>query len=174
MPFANESIARAVLAVLETGLAAALATVEAAWHDVDPVTLPAPATWFYGHKPTVLELPSGAFPFVAVIPTGRRPVRQGYGWGFQDQVPSMYIDWLVVADDETTVDRRCSRYAEAVVAVIHGQRAYAGYDLADYEPQIDLSEASRHPQTQDADMLDDDQVDFIKLGRMTLEFGGNG
>ena len=40
------------------------------------------------------------------------------------------------------------------------------------EPAIDLSEASRHPKTQDADMFDESQVDYIKMGRMTLEFGG--
>ena len=172
MPFDNESVARDVKSLLETELSAALVVVAAAWAGIDAVTLPTPVTWHYGHKPEVVELESAAFPFVATIPTNRRPGRQVYGWGFQNQSITIYVDWFIVADDETTADKLCSRYGEAVLAVIQSQRAYAGYDLIDFEPAIDLSEASRHPKTLDADMLNDDHVDFIKLGRMTLEFGG--
>jgi len=171
MPFDNEHIAKAVETLLEAELGDALDTVETEWAS-DPVTLPEPETWFYGHKPTVLELESADFPFLAVIPTARRPLRSHYTWGFQDQNPVVYVDWFVVATGETTVDKLCSRYAQAVLAVVQSQRAYYGYDLVDYEPQIDLSEASRHPKTADSDMFDDAQVDFIKMGRMTLEFGG--
>jgi len=35
-----------------------------------------------------------------------------------------------------------------------------------------LSESSRHPKTAAADMFDEGDVDFIKMGRMTLTFGG--
>lgn len=173
MPFDNERIAKAVKACLESELAAALAGVEASWAE-DPLPLPDVATYFYGHKPTVLELPSAAFPFLAVIPTGRRGLRGRYGWGYQDQSPTVYVDWFVVADDETTVDKLCSRYTEAIEKVLQSQRAYAGYEQVDYEPNVDLSEASRHPKQAAANMFDVGDVDFIKMGRMTLEFGGNG
>ncbi|HNT78498.1 MAG TPA: hypothetical protein PKH77_26090 [Anaerolineae bacterium] len=173
MPFDNERIARAVKTSLEAGMTAALETVAASWAE-DPLPLPDVATYFYGHKPTVLELPSAAFPFLAVVPTGRRALRTTYGWGFQDQNPTVYVDWFVVAEDETTVDKLCSRYAEAILRVLQSQRAYAGYEQVDYEPAIDLSEASRHPKTPAANLFDAGDVDFIKMGRMTLEFGGNG
>lgn len=172
MPFDNERIARAVKTRLEARLTAALSTVAAGWAGEDPVALSTVATWFYGHKPTVLELPSTAFPFLAVLPVGRSPERGQYGWGFQDQNPRVYVDWFVVAEDETLADKVCSRYAEAVLDVVQGQRAYAGYDQVDYEPSVDLSEASRHPKTAAANMFEDADVDFIKMGRMTLEFGG--
>jgi len=172
--FDNEHITKAIKALLQAGLGMALDVIEAEWQQSDPLALPEPVTWYYGHKPDVVFMPSSAFPFVATIPVSRRPLRSHYGWGFQDQAPTVYVDWFVVAADETTADRLCSRYAQAVLAVIQSQRAYYGYDLADYEPQIDLSEASRHPKIVDADMQDDAQVDFIKMGRMTLEFGGGG
>lgn len=174
MPFDNERIAKAVLAKLQSDLAAALDVVEAAWSASDPISLPDVVTWYYGHKPTVLDLESTDFPFVSTIPTSRRPLTAVYGWGYQDQAPQIYVDWFVVADDETTADKICGRYGEAILAVIQGQRAYGGYDQANYEPNIDLSESSRHPKTVDADMFNADQVDFIKMGRMTLEFGGSG
>jgi len=172
MPFDNERVARAVLAYLQTELGDALEDVATAWAGTDPLTLPEPVTWHYGHKPEVIALPSTSFPFVAVIPTNRNPLRRKYAWGFQDQAITVYVDWFVVAADETTADKLCSRYAEAVLAVLQQQRAFGGYDQVDYEPRVDLSEASRHPVTVDADMFESDQVDFIKLGRITLIFGG--
>lgn len=172
MAFQLEHIAKAVKTRLESSLPSALSTVEASWAGSDPITIPDPVTWFYGHKPTVLEMESAEFPFVSVIPVGRDKVREVYGWGYQNQNPRVYVDWFIVADDETTADKLCSRYAEAMGKVTQMQRSYAGYDQEDFEPQIDLSEASRHPKTHDADMLEDAHVDFIKMGRMTLEFGG--
>lgn len=171
MPFDSEHVAKAVQAHLQSALASALDVVELAWADADPVELPDVVTWFYGHKPTVLELASTAFPFMAVIPTGRTPSRARYGWGWQDTNHTLYVDWFVVAADETTVDKLCSRYGEAMVQVFQQQRAFYGYDQVDYEPRVELSEASRHAQTPAANMFDDAQVDFIKMGRATLEFG---
>lgn len=174
MPFPLEHIAKAIKTRLESSLPSALSTIAAEWAAEDPLTLPDPVTWYYGHKPTVLELESVSFPFVSVVPTGRARIRTSYGWGWQDQNPTVYVDWFVVADDETTADKLCSRYAQAVVKTLQSQRAYYGYDQVDFEPQVDLSEASRHPKTTEADLFDPAHVDFIKMGRATVEFGGNG
>lgn len=174
MPFDIEHLTRAVKTQLETVMAAQLDAVEAEWAAIDPLTLPDVVTWYYGHKPTVLELPSASFPFVSTIPARRATVRTNYGWGYQDQNQVVYVDWFVVAADETTADKLCSRYAQAVLAAVQAQRSYYGYDQVDFEPGIELSEASRHPKTAAANMFNDAEVDFIKMGRMTLEFGGNG
>lgn len=170
MPFDVEHVAKAVLTLLQGELGAALDAVETEW-TADPLTLAEPVTWHYGHKPTVVEMESTGFPFVAVIPMGRKPVRRAYAWGFQDQSMTIYVDWFIVATTETAADKMCSRYGQALLAVLQSQRALYGYDQVDFEPQVDLSEASRHPQTIDADMFDDAQVDFIKMGRITMEFG---
>lgn len=157
---------------LEDELGAALDTVEAAWAASDPVTLPEPETWFCGHKPTVLEMESAEFPFVAVVVAETAPDERPSRWGYQDERIVVYVDYFVVADDEATVNKRAHRYAEAIRAVLQEQRAIEGYQQQDWRPRVRLSEASRHAKTVEADMFDDGDVDFVQMGRIEVGFEG--
>lgn len=177
--YANEIAQRAVMDALFTSFGMALAEVEAMWQGAgSDVELPAPVTWFSGHNPTVLELPSTAFPFVSVIDAGRNPTSPKAAWGYQEQVISLFVDWFVVAEDAATVNLICQRYAQALCQVLARSRVLSSElpDLAfsqeDYELAVTLSEASRHGKfTGDdlgADMFNPADVDFIKGGRITV------
>lgn len=168
MAYENEAIGKALIAQLQAELPGALDTVEAAWASTDPVTLPDPVTWFEGHKPTVLELESASFPFVAVIVPEREPQERPSRWGYQEQSVTAFVDYFVVADDETTVNKRAHRYGQGICQVLQAERVFEGYQQSDYEPQVRLSEASRHASTTEADMFDDDEVDFIQAGRLIV------
>jgi hypothetical protein len=169
-----ERVARAILGRVADDLATHLATIEARWEDVDAVTLPEPATTFLGHNPTVLELESSAFPFVAAIAADRVPAAEDTRprWGYQEEEAVCYIDYFVVADDEATVNKRAWRYGEALILALRSQRSIEGFDQVDWKPEVNLSQASRHARTHSADMFDADDVDFIQMGRITVRLSG--
>lgn len=170
MAYNNERLARAIITILSEELPTALDAVEDLWASAAPATLPNPVDIVLGHKPTLLALPSAAFPLVCVIPPTRQPQRGPATWGAQEQIISVYLDYFTVAEDEDTVNIQTMRYAEALVTTMQGHRSVAGCRQSDFEPAVDLSEATRHGRTSDADMFDVAQVDFIQGGRITLTF----
>ncbi len=174
MAYDDERIAVALLALLEAGLADSLVTVQATWTaNGDTVTLPVPVTWFSGHKPTVLGLPSSSFPFVAVIAPARTPIPQPIRWGMQSSDIRVFIEYFVVAEDETTVNKIAHRYAEAIVPVLQAGRIVARYTQVNYEPEVVLSFATRHTQEANANAFKEADVDFIQMGRITVDFKGD-
>jgi len=175
MAFDAEKTARALQTRLRTRLSSALDAVEATWvAEGDPLTLADPITWFFGHKPTVLEMDSPAFPFVAVVVAERTPQAGPARWGYQEQDLNLFVDFFVVAADETTVNKVACRYTEAIGAVLQEERYVGDYMQADWEPEVHLSEASRHAARQArADMFDDDDVDFIQGGRIIVKLEGS-
>ena len=166
----NEALARAVKTLLESDLPSALDTVETRWAATQAITLPDPVNVFIGHKPTVLELPSTSFPFVAVIVPNREPDKGGE-WGFQECAYNILIDYFVIAADEATVNLIVIRYAEAIVDVLQTQSIIGGRSQQNYEPLLTLSEAAtRHligGTTGDA--FKDEDVDYIQMGRITVK-----
>lgn len=172
MAYDAEHVGKALLARLQAALPDALDTVEAEWAGSDPVTLPDPVTWFEGHKPTVLEMESDEFPFVATVVALRTPKERPSRWGYQERTITAFVDYFVVAGDEETVNKRTHRYAQAIVAVLQGERVLYGYQQQDYEPEVKLSEASRHAKTTSADMFIETNVDFIQAGRVTVMMEG--
>jgi hypothetical protein len=173
MSYDNERIGTTLNTRLQTNIGAALDTVEATWTARgDPVTLPEPVTWFDGHKPTVLEMVSAEFPFVAVIVGSRSPRSDPIRWGYQVCRVVVWVDFFVVATTEAMVNKIAHRYAEAIVAVLQGERHVEGYRQTDYEPEVVLSEASRHAKTANADLFNDAHVDFIQAGRVVVNFEG--
>lgn len=171
MAYDAERVGQGLLDLLEDELADALDAVEVLW-SADPVTLPDSETWHFGHKPTVLELESSSFPFVSAIAIGTTPEDRPSRWGYQEETIPVYVDYFVVADTESVVNKRAHRYAEAIVSVLQAQRVIEGYQQQDYRPGVNLSEASRHAKTEDADMFNDDDVDFIQGGRVSVVFEG--
>jgi len=172
MAYKAEWIRNAIKTRLEDNFAAALDTIEAEWADTDPVTLPDVETWFLGHKPTVLELESSEFPFVAIIIADRVPKTEPIRWGYQEQVITAYVDYFVVAADETTVNKIAHRYAEAIITILQGENVIEGFTQQNYEAEVALSEASRHAKHKEADMFAEADVDFIKMGRVTILLEG--
>lgn len=172
MAYDAEATGNALQTLLEAELGAALDAVEASWAS-DPVTLPDPETWFFGHKPTVLEMESSEFPFVAVLVADRAPQERPMRWGYQESVITAYVDYFVVADDEATVNKRTHRYAQAICQVLQAERIINGYAQQDYEPEVRLSEASRHGKEKEADFFKDAEIDFIQAGRVTVLLEGS-
>jgi len=175
MAFDAEKTGRALQARLQARLSGALDVVEATWvTEGDPLALADPVTWFFGHKPTVLEMDSVAFPFVAVVVAERTPQASPARWGYQEQDLNLFVDFFVVAVDETTVNKVACRYAEAICAVLQEEQYINAYMQADWEPEVHLSEASRHAAKQaDADMFDAADVDFIQGGRIVVKLEGS-
>ncbi len=171
MAYDAERTGSALKTRLEAELGDALDAVETLWAS-DPVTLPEPETWFFGHKPTVLEMESAEFPFLAIVVGGRTPEERPLRWGYQERVITIYVDYFVVADDETTVNKRAQRYGEAICQVLQEERIINGYEQQDYEPQVQISEASRHGKEKEADFFKDADVDFIQGGRVIGLFEG--
>jgi hypothetical protein len=173
MSYDAERVGAALKTRLEDELPDALDAVEALWADSDPVTLPDPVTWFEGHKPTVLEMESSEFPFVAVIAAEATPQERPSRWGYQEEMLMGFVDYFVVAADEATVNKITHRYAEAILSVLQEERfIYEGYGQQDYRPRVRLSEASRHAKTANADMFKDADVDFIQMGRVEVVLEG--
>lgn len=180
MAYVNEIAQKALLALLAENLDAALSSVALFWNSRSEtsIALPSPVTFFEGHNPTVLELPSSAFPFISVIDAGRSPRSSRAAWGYQEQEISIFIDFFVVGSDLSTVNLVCQRYTQAVTSAIAASRVIEAPDYgimftqSDYEPSVTQSEASRHSvYTGDGlggDMFDSSDVDFIKGARVTL------
>jgi len=175
MAFDAEKTAKALQTRLRTRLASALDVVEATWiTEGDPIALPEPVTWFFGHKPTVLEMDSVAFPFMAVVVAERMPQARPARWGYQEQDLNLFTDFFVVATDETTVNKIACRYTEAICAVLQEEQYINAYMQADWEPEVHLSEASRHAAKQmAADMFTEADVDFIQGGRIIVKLEGS-
>jgi len=169
MAYDGERLARSTLLWLQSDLGSNLDTVEATWAGTDPVTLPDPVTWHKGHKPTVVELASTAFPFVCVIVVERKP-EHGAEWGFQSREIALFIEYYVVANDEETVDKIASRYAEAIIALLQSGRIVEGFQQVNWEPSVHFSEVLRHPVSTEADMMDATDEDFLKAGRVEVVF----
>jgi len=173
MAFNLERVARAWLAAIQADLPDALDAVEALWTGTDPVTLPNPVNYFLGYKPTIPELPSTSFPWVAVLVQEREPVSTGEPeWGAQAQRLTVYLDFFVVADTEQAANLMGFRYAEAMVRVTQGHYVVEGCRQRNYEAKVTLSNAMRHPKAQDADMTDARWVDFIEMGRIEIQVEG--
>jgi hypothetical protein len=175
MPYDSERIAKAVQAYLQAELPDALDDVEAAWAATDPVALPEPVTWFEGYKPTFLEMRSDEFPLVALLALSRRPDQAVRAeWGYQKQIVSVTVNFVVVAGDEAAVNKIAHRYAEAITAAMQAQQDFEGFSQTDFEPAVTLSPASRHARSpNDADMGNPDDVDYIMAGAVetTMEGG---
>ena len=169
MAFDGERIIRDLKTLAEADLATQLDAVEALWADVEAITLPDPETYYIGHNPTVLELASSAFPWIAFMFAARDPEGQAE-WGYQDQRNRIIIDFFVVADDQATCNLIALRYAEALVALLQSQATAGDYKQVDHEPRVNLSQASRHKKTATADLFTEADVDFIQGGRIEVEF----
>jgi hypothetical protein len=167
-----EYLAKLVKARLENQLEDALSDVEDRWSDDDPLTLPTPITYFYGYNPTVLEMESSEFPYVATLSPGREPLGRSE-WGYQSEEVTVYVDFFCVSDDATTVSKITDRYAEAIMTVLQSDRWFGkGYGQRDFRPSVDISVASRHSKTKNADMFDEDDIDFIQGGRVEIVLQG--
>jgi hypothetical protein len=168
LAYDNELVLKAVKTYLAAGIGDALDDVEADWVTAgDPVALPDPVTYFEGYKPTFLEMESAEYPLVAIMADERRPESGGSQkaeWGYQEQVISCTVNFVVVADDEETVNKIAHRYAQALVDLMQAQRGFEGYTQVDYEPAVTLAPASRHPKTHEANLQEAAQTDFIKVG----------
>lgn len=176
MAYTGEELRSGVVTFLQAGIAAALDTVEAGYAASDPVTLDDIVTWHEGHNPEVLELESTAFPFMAVMVGNRIPDQSKQGraqWKFQEFDVLVYVDCFVVADDIATVNKRVHRYAKAIVAVLQTQRYIEGHKQNNYEPEVKISEATRHPKTANSDLFNSDDVDYIQVGRVIVSFEGS-
>lgn len=171
MAYQGEQIGNSLATRLEAGLAAALDVVEAAWTARgDTLALPDAVTWFEGYYPTIAELPSTSFPFVAVMVQNREPQRGRIQWGYQDATYAVWIYYFVVAADEATVNKVCYRYAEALVSILQSERTVEGFQQVDWEPEVRVQRAVRHGTTPNADMFESSQVDFIQMGEVTVYF----
>ena len=179
MAYDNEVVLKAVKTYLQDNLETALTTVETYWRTQttpDPLILPLPVTYFEGYKPTFLEMESSEFPLVAIMAMERTPESGGTqkaSWGYQEQVISCIVNFVVVSDDEEGVNKIAQRYARAVVALMQAQRNFAGYAQVDFEPAATLSPASRHARTHEASMMEPETTDFIMAGAVeTVMEGG--
>jgi hypothetical protein len=174
MAYDSERILKAVKALLQTNLPDELDAVEALWQATDPVTLPEPVTWFEGHKPTVLELPSTSFPFVAVlVPNRTSEEGQAGRWGYEEVLHEAAIHYFVVAATEEIVGKIAHRYAEAIVRVLQAQKVIAQYGQRHYEPAVSLSVASRHTiGGTTGDAFDESEVDYIRMGEVATTLEG--
>lgn len=173
MAYTVEALRSALKTILEDGLPDALDTVEAEYAATDPVTLADVVTWHEGHNPDVLELESTSFPFMAVMIAERTPQRGGAQWGYQEFDALAYVDFFTVANDIATVNKKIHRYVKGIVAVLQAERYVSDYKQADFEPEVKISEASRHPKTAEADMFNADDVDYIQAGRVVVTFEGS-
>jgi hypothetical protein len=168
MAYDNEKVRSSLRTRLEANLPGQLDVVEAEWAASDPLTLPDPVTWYEGHKPTILELESAAFPFVAILVPLRTPQDRPSRWGYQEQELTAFVDFFVVAADEATVNKLVHRYAQAIVLELQAERVIEGYQQINHEPEVKTSEASRHKKTANADSFNDADVDFIQMGRAVV------
>jgi hypothetical protein len=169
----GELVAHAILVELQASLGDALDDVEDAWSaQGSEVTLPEPVTWFEGHEPTVLEMESTEFPFIAALAAESDPQERPSRWGYQEETVRVLIHYFVVAADAATVYKICNRYAEAIRKVLQAQRYFEGYEQEDFRPRTRLSTASRHGQTAEADMFDETQVDYIQMGEIEVRLDG--
>lgn len=168
MAYDNEKVRSSLGTRLEANLPGQLDVVEAEWAASDPLTLPDPVTWYEGHKPTILELESAAFPFVAILVPARVPQDRPSRWGYQEQELTAFVDFFVVAADEATVNKLVHRYTQAIVLELQAERVIEGYQQVNHEPEVKISEASRHKKTANSDLFNDDDVDFIQAGRVVV------
>jgi len=181
MAYTSEDLRAALKVRLVDNISAALDDVEAIYAATDPIALAEPVTWHEGHNPGVLLMESTEFPFVAVLVGSRRPDRSVKGraqWGYQEFEPVAWVDYFVVADELATVNKIVHRYARAIVAILQGERYISGCDFykqVDFEPEVNISEASRHPKIAKANMLVDTEadIDYIQAGRVVVPFEGS-
>jgi hypothetical protein len=171
-----ELVAQGLQTLLEAEMEDALDTVEAAWvTNGDAVTLPDVVMWHFGHKPTVLEMGSDAFPFVSTIPAGANPdTAKRAEWGFQEETFQVMIDYFVVGTTEEICTKVCNRYAQAIRAILQTQRNIEGYQQVNWKPQVAISEIIRHGVTTESDLLVSAAaaVNYIQGGRITVVFEG--
>lgn len=174
MAYENELIMKAVLALLNSGLAGKLDEVETFWQGQgDPLTLPDVVTIHEGYKQTVLELPSTSFPFISILVPNRSPVREGAEWGYQEVVVTAGLHAFVIADDEETVSKLSHRYTQALVLLFQGQHAIAGHSQLNYEPETSGGVTERHPKNGvEGDLFNPDETDFIRIVEVKLELKG--
>lgn len=174
MGYDAETVSRAVYAHLQTAFAEARDAIATQWATLAPLDIPGPVTWFYGHNPVILELPSMAFPFVSVVAPGSDPASAGPDAqaGYGEQTVTVYVDFFVVADTVDVVNVLVQRYAAALYQAITMQRAYGGYLRERYPMPVSISEAVRHSKAVNADLYTDDQ-DYFQGGRITLTLRGD-
>jgi hypothetical protein len=174
MAYDNERIARALLAHLQANLGGTLDAVEALWLTTDALTLPDPVTWFMGYKPTLLELPVTAFPFVATLAPEREPVSLVKPtWGYQSQSVRTFVDFCVSAYDEATANKMGWRYSEAIIAALKLSSAFVGYRQVSYEPQARMISFTRHMVAPDnADAFNAEDVYYTYVGSVSVELEG--
>lgn len=174
MSYAGETVSRAVYTHLQAAFAAARDVIAAQWAQVASLDIPAPVTWFYGHNPVILELPSVAFPFVSVVTPGTDPVADSVHTqtGYGEQTVTVYVDFFVVADTVNVVNVLVQRYAAALYEALLTRRNYEGYLREQYAFPVSISEAVRHSKTENADLYTAD-LDFFQGGRITLTLRGD-
>jgi len=170
-----ELVAQGIKTLLEVEMEDALDAVEAVWvTNGDAVTLPDVVTWHFGFKPTVLEMDSDAFPFVSVFDTGANPTEKRADWGFQEEQFPVMIDYFVVGTTEENCAKVCSRYAQAIRAILQAERVIEGYHQVNWKPQVAISEMIRHGVTTESDLLVSAAaaVNYIQGGRVSVLMEG--
>lgn len=172
MSYDAERVALDLYTLLQDSLGTALDAVEGLWVGSDPLALPEPVTWHWGHKPDVVDMVSAQFPFVSVMVAATAPVAAGSRWGYQEETVTLYVDYFCAAGDAETVDKLVHRYAEAILSVLQDQATLGGYTQLDWRPAVELSEAMRHAATTDSDIWQTDQTDYLKMGRVTVRVQG--
>lgn len=148
MSYHAETIAEAVMGLLEDNLAAALDTVATEW-GADPVSLGDVATWLFGHHPTVLERAKTAFPIVSVIAGNSSPTGEADQFVLATSLYEFYVDVFVAAESTTTVDaeelvsKKLLRYVEAVFDVLAANMQISSIAALRTLPAVEISEVAR-------------------------------
>jgi len=174
MAYENEAVMRAIQALLEDELEAALDAVEAAWQATDPLALPDPVAYHLGYKLTILELPSTSFPFIAIMAPNRFPFEDQAGrLGQEDVTVEAALHVFVIADDEATVTKLAHRYAKALVNIFQDNQVISGHEQRHWEPSVRVGVTERHAKGgTSGDLFDPADTDFIRIVEVQLELVG--
>lgn len=167
----SERLARLLKDIVDDELPAKLDLVQARWASDAPLTLPDPVTFYLGFTPDMLELYSGVFPIISVIPAERDPDGAA-SWGFQKHTAVLDIHFFNVADTYANVFLYTYRYAEALTLLLQDHQYIGNHRQQDYKPPVFLGTAGRHPKAGYTDMSVESGVDYIQGGRITITLMG--
>ncbi len=166
-----EASEKAVEALLQAEIGAALDAVEAYWTaQSDPLALGDPVTWLRGHQPTVIERERADFPIITTWAFKQTGLTRSDQWGYGTAEHTIYLNWFVDGDTEDEANVMGQRYAEAILAVLQAhQKPTAALTNRSYLPDIELSTVERSlPPDAGSDLSGDTW--YSQMGQMTLTF----
>lgn len=140
MSYQGETAERALQALLQTYLPAALDAVEARWAGITPIALPEPANWTRGYRMWMLNLPGTDYPYITTIVAQANPREQPGRLEATDESYDFLIAAFIVADAEDEAVDVAHRYAEAIVDVLESHRVIGAepnrFRLSTDKPQV--------------------------------------